>query len=329
MSTDATPETIAPLRGSWAPEFAARLSLVERIDANLLDPSAEFVAAVAAFGAPMGEPERHDIEVDDLEVPGPHGAVGVRRYRLRGSETRGAAVWIHGGGFVSGDLDMPEADTVARTVAAASDVVVFSIDYRLCVDGVTHPVPHDDCWAAYSWCVDNAEVLGVDASRIVLGGASAGGNLAASVALRAAAERRSPAKALLIYPVLHAPLPLPDAELAACLAQTPDALRFLPHIVEVLNANFLGNASVSDPSAFPGAGTDFAGFPPTYIEACEFDDLRSSASRFVAQLSDAGVPVDYVVAAGAPHGFLNVVGSDTARASMARIAAAVSEAVAS
>ena len=101
----------------------------------------------------------------------------------RGTD-RPALVWVHGGAFLGGDLDMLEADGVAREICARAGAVVVSVDYRLCHGGVTYPVPHDDVVAAVRWVRDYAGRLGVDADRISVGGASAGGNLAAGATLR-------------------------------------------------------------------------------------------------------------------------------------------------
>ena len=97
--------------------------------------------------------------------PGPHGPVPVRIYEPPAGERTGrpCLVWAHGGGFVGGDLDMREADWTAREVCARAGAVVVSVDYRLAVDGVCYPVPHDDTVAAVAWVRDNAEALGIDA----------------------------------------------------------------------------------------------------------------------------------------------------------------------
>src|SRR3954470_19012881 len=121
---------------------------------------------------------------DDV-APGPHGPVPVRIYTPAGDGiARPCLVWAHGGGFVGGDLDMREADWVAREICARAGAVVVSVDYRLAVDGVCYPVPHDDVVAAVAWVRDTAADLGIDPSRLSIGGASAGGNLTAGTALK-------------------------------------------------------------------------------------------------------------------------------------------------
>jgi acetyl esterase len=153
-----------------------------------------------------------NIAIDNLRIAGPHGDVPLRTYTP--SQPNGQALlWIHGGGFVVGDLDMPEADAVCRALAA-DGITVASVDYRLAVNGVCFPVPGDDVDAAWRWA-SAGSTLGIPADRWHLGGASAGGNLAAAAALRSHdTELPAAASLLLIYPVMHEHLPSPSARLA-------------------------------------------------------------------------------------------------------------------
>lgn len=307
-------------RGVWAPEFVDRIRGLDGVVLDLAEPSPDAIAAMDALGVPMGPGESAELLVSDVTVDGPHGPVAVRVYTPE-TPTGAAFVWMHGGGFIAGDLDMPEADEAARGIAVRSGATVFSVDYRLCVDGVHHPVPVDDCWAVFSCVAERADEWGVDAARIAVGGASAGGALAASVALRAKLESAPLALAVLVYPVLHPVLPAPSNELAACLESTPAALRFPPAVTNMLNENYLGGPeSSATPDAYVGLAEDLTGFARTYVEASEFDELRSSAEAFVEQLRADGVLVEYVVAAGVPHGHYSAIGSPYARASFERIA---------
>jgi acetyl esterase len=310
--TTANDPTTTPL-GRWMPEYAERAARLRGIPGDPTDPRAGGVDAWYEIAAPMGPPESGDLEIVELVVPGPNGDVPVRTYRRPGEGTGTAVQWMHGGGFVGGDLDMPEADAVSRALALRTGAYVVSVDYRLAVDGVHHPVPLQDCLAVYAW------LRGQGFRRIAVGGASAGGNLAGAVALHGRDASDPPELALLMYPVLHAELPAPDAELAAVLAQVPEAFRFLPESTALLNANYLGGAPATA-DAFAGLSDDLRGYPPTYLETDEFDDLRTSGALFAAQLADAGVDVEYVVAAGVPHGHLNAVGSPYAAASTDRMA---------
>src|SRR3954451_15666252 len=192
-----------------------------------------------------------DVATRDVDVPGPHGPVPVRIYTPE-SPTGAALVWVHGGGFLGGDLDMREADWTAREICARAGAVVVSVDYRLAVGGVCYPVPHDDVVAAVVWTRDDAAAVGVDPARISIGGASAGGNLTAGAAL----ELRDrdgwvPASLVLAYPALHAAVPAPSAALAAKLAELPPLLqgRAGDH---TLTINYLGGPlSSADGYAMP------------------------------------------------------------------------------
>jgi acetyl esterase/lipase len=234
--------------------------------------------------------------------------VPVRVYLPAGEGTgRPALVWLHGGAFVGGDLDMPEADWTARQVCERAGAVVVSVDYRLCHDGVHFPVPHDDVVAAFRWLRDKgAADLGVDPARISLGGASAGGNLAIGAALRLRDDDGRPPAALLpIYPVAHAVIPPASASLAARMAEVPDLLRFFPPQTRWFNENYLGGPlSTADGYAF-GALAVLEGLCPTLVINGEYDDLRASGEDFVARCALAGVDVRQVTAVGMLHGFLN------------------------
>ncbi|HEX2856155.1 MAG TPA: alpha/beta hydrolase [Propionibacteriaceae bacterium] len=316
-------ETTVPT-GRWAPIYAERLPLIASFDRLYADDfTPEDAAAVASWLEPFGPPEPTRADVEDAEVAGPHGVVPVRIYRHADGERSGAGlVWIHGGGFVNGGLDMPEADLVARGLVTRTHAVVVSVDYRLCRDGVHHPVPHDDCWAVYEYVAGHASELGIDPARIAVGGASAGGNLAASVALHGRDAGLVPWQSLLAYPVAHATLPEFSPELRNATRDMPRCLGFVERMRD-MNENYLGGSleeHARDRYAFPGEAHDLSGLPPTYIENCEFDDLRATGERYAAQLADAGVDVTVVTAAGVPHGHLNAIGSPLTAASLDRFA---------
>jgi acetyl esterase/lipase len=206
-----------------------------------------------------------------------------------------------------GDLDMPEADWTARQVCERAGAVVVSVDYRLCVGGVTYPVPHDDVVAAVRWVRDNAVPLGVDPDRISLGGASAGGNLATGAALRLRDDDGwVPAALLLAYTTFHAVVPSPSRSLAPLLEEVPTLLRFLPEVRRGITENYLGGPeSRADGYAMPGNAV-LEQLCPVLMLNSEYDDLRASAEVFAGQLAVAGVDVRQVLARGMLHGFLNL-----------------------
>lgn len=258
-----------------------------------------------------------DLDIANLTIPGPHGPVPVRTYAPH-SPSGQALLWLHGGAFIMGDLDIPEADSVSRALASAG-ITVASVDYRLAVDGVRFPVPGDDVDAAWRWA-SAGMTLGIPAAHWHLGGASAGGNLAAAAALRARdTQLPAPASQVLIYPVLHDVLPTPSAALAALLAPLPPDARFPVERCRELNLNYVGDgALLQHPYAFPSHG-DPAGLSPTLIVNAEVDDLRPSGEAFAGQLARAGVDTAVVCEPGTLHGYLNDIAHPGTARTIARI----------
>lgn len=298
-------------------ELAARLPLLEGMsDLGGAPPAPEDIARMDRFFAPVGDYTAPKALVEALEVPGPHGPVPVRVYRPvdRPAEPLGV-VWMHGGAFVTGHLDMPEADVVARELAARTGATVVSVDYRLCNDGVHFPVPHDDVHAAFVWAASAAGPAPAG-SRWAIGGASAGANLALGVAQRLRDEDGPDAAAVLLaYPVAHDPVPFGTPEQQEQMASMPSVLRFTAESTRWLNQNYLGSNPSTVPYAFPGLGR-LDGLPPTLVSVCEYDDLRPSGERLLADLRSSGVTVVEDDVAGAPHGHLNVAGLPAATATL-------------
>jgi acetyl esterase/lipase len=240
-------------------------------------------------------------------APGPHGPVPVRVYEpADGGTDRPCLVWAHGGGFVGGDLDMREADWTAREVCARVGAVVVSVDYRLAVEGVHYPVPHDDTVAAVAWVRDDAATLGVDPARISIGGASAGANLTAGAALKLRdRDAWQPAALVLAYGAFHPMFPPPSPSLAARLAELPPLFREREGESNPLHENYLGGPlSSGDGYAFPGHAV-LTGLCPTLLLNAEYDHLRASGEAFAAALALAGVDVRQVLVPGVLHAFLN------------------------
>jgi acetyl esterase/lipase len=228
-------------------------------------------------------------------------------------------VWAHGGGFLFGDIDMPESDWVARQLAARGTTVV-SVDYRLApvpegfhpgveeAPGHIYPAGSDDLVTAIRWTREHADELGISVDALAVGGTSAGGNLAAGAALRLAGTDEAPALALLAYPTLLAVQPAPDAELRAALDANPDADRFPPEVVLGMYENYLGGSVDDAPlPAVPGSATasDLAQYPPTFIVNGDVDELRVSGEHFAATLAEAGRDVEVLTEPGTQHGHLN------------------------
>ncbi|MGY1815689.1 alpha/beta hydrolase [Blastococcus sp. SYSU D00820] len=291
------------------PEIAERLHLLDGI-ANWFDAQSDpgKLARLQEYGRWPEQP-RTDVEVSDDRAPGPHGEVPVRVYRPEGGPAgpRPALVWMHGGAFLGGDLDMREADGVAREVAVRAGAVVVSVDYRLAQGEICYPVPHDDVVAAIRWVRHGAADLGIDPERITVGGASAGGNLATGATLRLRDDDGwLPAALLLAYSTVHAVVPEPGAPLAALLAELPPMLRFFPDDRLFITRNYVGGPeSRADGYAMP-ANAAVDGLCPVVLLNAEYDDLRPSSEAFAGQLAVAGVDVRQVVVRTMAHGFLDL-----------------------
>ncbi|MBR7838564.1 alpha/beta hydrolase fold domain-containing protein [Actinospica durhamensis] len=191
------------------PFLAAKVHLVDGVTWATAQSDPEQMARLTEFFADPAEPIVPDVEIENLTAPGPHGDVDLRVYRPR-SEARRALVWLHGGGFMGGDLDMPEAHLVAAELAFRADALVVSVGYRLAGNGVHHPVPIDDAHAAWLWLTEGEGAARLPEGPVALGGASAGAALALATALRLrdqAGHARTPEALLLAYPFAHFPSP--------------------------------------------------------------------------------------------------------------------------
>jgi acetyl esterase len=249
-------------------------------------------------------PELAGVVVRDVTIDGEHGDVPGRMYT--GSNTGGAGfVWVHGGAFVGGDLDMPEAHWVSMAIAARG-IPVLSLDYRKSLRGVHYPVPSDDVLAGWLWATTHAEDLGVTTGQLHLGGASAGGNLAAGVTKRLRdGAGPLPASVVLVYPVVHNALPPLSVELRTTLAADEAAVSAASAMFREMTLQFAGSESaLDDPYAFAANGA-VSGQPPVFILNSEADFLRSSGEAYADALRLAGVDVTVEIEPGTHHGHIN------------------------
>jgi acetyl esterase len=229
-------------------------------------------------------------------------AVPLRIYRPAGvPETTPlpAYVYFHGGGWVIGDLETH--DVLCRQLTAASGASVISVDYRLAPEH-KFPAAAEDAWAATRWVVDRAGELGLDAGRLAVGGDSAGGNLAAVVALMAR-DAGGPALRLqvLIYPVTDVMRETRSYEdFADGYMLTRDSMRwFIAHYLR-------SGDDARDWRVSPLRAPSLAGLPPALIVTAGFDPLRDEGEFYAGRLRDAGVMVDYVCYGGMVHGFVGM-----------------------
>jgi acetyl esterase len=238
--------------------------------------------------------------VRDLTADGPGGPIPVRVYRPAGVPAGTALpvlVYYHGGGWVIGDLDTH--DVQCRQITAEAGITVVAVDYRLAPEH-KFPAAVDDAWAATRWVVARARELGVDPGRLAVAGDSAGGNLAAVVALMAR-DAGGPAIRLqvLIYPVTDVGAESKSySDFAEGYMLTRDGMRWFT------NHYLKAPSDAQDWRVSPLRATSLAGLPPALVITAGFDPLRDEGAAFARRLTEAGGQVDYVNYGGMIHGFM-------------------------
>ena len=216
----------------------------------------------------------------------------------RNGKTHPALLWLHGGGFIMGS---PRQDyALCARFAKALDMVVVAVEYRLAPQH-PYPTPLEDCFAAYEWLREQAPRLGVDPSRIVIGGASAGGGLASALALLIHdRELPAPIMQLLLYPMLD------DRTACAADADRPFHRLWNNESNELGWRSYLGTApglSTVSQYAAPARRQSFGGLPSAWIGVGTLDLFHDESVRYAAQLRAANVPTTLEIVEGAIHGF--------------------------
>jgi len=245
-----------------------------------------------------------DVEVRELEAPAADGTpllLRLHRPRAAGARRLPVVLNFHGGGWVSGDVR--QSEWWASSIAAEAGVVVVSVEYRLAPEH-PFPGPPEDCYDATLWVAEHADELGVDASRLAVMGDSAGGNIAAVVALMAR-DRGQPAIAaqVLVYPSVDMVDELPsERENASAPILTSKDIANTPRLY------FAGSAGEkADPYASPLRGKH-EGLPPALIQTAQFDPLRDHGAVYAEALRAAGVEARLTNYVDAVHGYVSLPG---------------------
>lgn len=246
-------------------------------------------------------PEPPELEsAKALSIPAPHGPIPARIYtpkRLRRTGSLSPClVFLHGGGFVIGNLD--SHDVACRQLAHEGELIVISVDYRLAPEH-KFPAAPEDAIAATKWVAANARELGIDASQLFVGGDSAGGNLAAVTAI--AVRETGPALAgqVLIYPATDFAMNHPSHS-------EPETSLLLTHsVIKWFIDHYMGDADRNDWRASPARATH-AGLPPAYVLVAGADPLRDEGIEYADRLKQAGVAVTYRYFPGQFHGFFTM-----------------------
>ncbi|PRY14024.1 alpha/beta hydrolase [Kineococcus rhizosphaerae] len=230
----------------------------------------------------------------DAAVPGPHGPVPVRRYTPHGWRAGGpVVVWIHGGGWVVGDLD--SAEPSAQTLAAATGAHVVSVGYRLAPEN-RFPAALQDCLAVVRCEAGRTSRLGV-------GGDSTGGNLAAAAALAARSAGAAVDAVLLVYPALDART---GSDSYRTFADGPFLTRAAMEYYWAAYGGGAESADPADPHLQPSRAGDLQRFPPTVLTTAGFDPLQDEGTAFAGRLAATGTPVLHLHAPALPHGWLEM-----------------------
>jgi acetyl esterase len=241
--------------------------------------------------------------VEPLAITAPGGTIPARIYRPRtlrqSNGLSSCLVFFHGGGWVIGDLDTH--DVVCRKLADEGQLVVISVDYRRAPEH-KFPAAVDDAIAATAWVAAHADQLGIDTARLIVGGDSAGGNLAAVVAI-AARDGNGPSISgqVLIYPATDfAMTHASHRELETSILLTHSVIRwFADHYLNDIS-------DIENWRASPARAKTLAGLPPAYVVTAGADPLRDEGEEYAKRLTDAGVAVTHQTFPGQFHGFFTM-----------------------
>ncbi|OGO32523.1 MAG: hypothetical protein A2Z29_06955 [Chloroflexi bacterium RBG_16_56_11] len=246
-------------------------------------------------------PDIPGVITEDRTIPGPEGAsvLTVRIYRSeQQSELLPALLWIHGGGYVLGSLD--QEDFTGKRFTLAGKCITVSVEYRLAPEH-PFPAPLEDCYAALKWLAGHAEELGVDRSRIAIGGASAGGGLASGLALLT----RDRAEVNIMYQLLVYPM-INDCNMAPASDILPDTLLWTRAANRMGWKSYLGcDPGGEGVSCYAAASraTNLEGLAPAYITVGDLDLFAQEDIDYARRLIAAGVPIELHVYPGGCHAF--------------------------
>ena len=231
-------------------------------------------------------PHPPGLTVSDVAIPGPNGPLTLRLYRPPGAGIKPGLLYFHGGGWILGSIETH--DDMCAEMAAGADVVVIALDYRLAPED-PHPAQYDDSRAALAWVLAQGEVHGIDISRLIAGGDSAGGQMTAGLALALRDEGRDDLKGqVLIYPVLGCDMATPSYR---ANAEAPSLSKAeMAHYLEAFLGR-PGSPAWRDKIAVPLLEEDYKALPPAFVTAAGHDPLHDEAMIYAARLAQAGVAV--------------------------------------
>jgi len=286
----------------YDPEFIDMIAVLPTEFADLSDPaSIRDMRDGGLISLTGDQPDRDDVVTDDRSIPGPEGApdVPVRIYTPRADTAgpRGALLYIHGGGFMFGSIDM--MDAACQRYCAETDAVIVSVEYRLAPED-PFPAGLEDCYEALVWMVGHGPELGIDVDRVGVGGGSAGGGLSAATALLAR-DRSGPA---ICFQFLQIP-ELDDRLETPSMQRFTDTPLWNRPNAEWSWKHYLGDLHGGDDIPYlaaPSRCEDLSGLPPAYVSTMEFDPLRDEGLIYAMNMMRDGVQVELHSYPGTFHG---------------------------
>ena len=252
-------------------------------------------------------------KVEDRTIPTPTGDLPIRLYTPEGDGPLPVLVFFHGGGWVVGNLE--SHDATCRALANAAGCITLAVDYRLAPEH-KFPAAPEDCYEATKWAVLNAAALGGDPQRVAVGGDSAGGNLAAAVALMSG-DRGAPSLAyqLLLYPVTNH-----SFETESCKQNGEDYLLTKDSMVWFWDHYLENDEAGNAPYASPLQAKYVNSPPPGLVITAEFDPLRDEGEAYGKRLQDAGADIKISRYDGTIHGFFSFFHLDAQKKALAEVA---------
>ena len=246
------------------------------------------------YGMSGGVTAIHSIE--NRYIPGPTSDLHIRIYRPSDEANLPATVYFHGGGWVLGFIDL--YDPCLTQLAKSSNSVVIAVNYQKAPEHA-FPIPLDDCFATLTWVINNAQSFNINPHSVGVAGDSAGGNLAAAVALRARDEKLPPLKfQLLVYPCI-------DTNFSTYgYTEFAEGYGLTTKTMQWFWGQYLGDPkNAANPYACPSKASSFANLAPSIFITAQYDPLVTDSVNYANQLKNAGNPVTYKEFEGVIHGF--------------------------
>lgn len=239
------------------------------------------------------------IKTKDIDIPSKDGTLAARVYIPDGKGPFPVVVYYHGGGWVVADINA--YDGAPRGLSLGASAIVVSVEYRHAPEH-KFPAAHDDAWTAYKWVVENIHALNGNSDRVAVAGESAGGNLAANVALMAKEQKtKQPVHQLLVYPVAGNDMN------TASYKENANAKPLGKADMEWFVKNAVSSLDeTEDPRINLNGRSDLAGVAPATVILAQIDPLRSDGETYAAKLKDAGVAVNTKTYAGVTHEFFGM-----------------------